>query len=277
MLGCEPAAQGVSSSRRVRAQGLRSCAHPPRAQSGVRGLGPCSASVTRTVRCTPWGLASKSRSATSPPSTSTRSSTRPTPRCSAGAASTARSTAPRAPTCSTRAARLNGCAFGDAKATPGFELPARFVIHTVGPIWDGGDHGEARLLASCYRRCLEVADELGAASVAFPAISTGAYRLPGRARPPGSRSPPCGPRSRSVELVRFVCFDAAVHERYLPRARHAELPARSTALRSAGATADARGGGRGSRRARSRRGVSALVKNARPPLSCVMRSTKSRR
>src|SRR5438270_3769636 len=53
---------------------------------------------------------------------------------------------------------LGGCAFGDAKATAGFELPARFVIHTVGPIWQGGRSGEARLLASCYRRCLEVAD-----------------------------------------------------------------------------------------------------------------------
>ena len=74
--------------------------------------------------------------------------------------------------------RLGGCAFGDAKATPGFALSATWIIHTVGPIWQGGHSGEARLLASCYRRSLEVADELGARSVAFPAISTGAYRYP---------------------------------------------------------------------------------------------------
>ncbi len=73
---------------------------------------------------------------------------------------------------------LGGCAPGDAKATPGFALPARWVIHTVGPVWDGGGRGEADVLASCYRRSLEVAAELGAATVAFPAISTGVYGYP---------------------------------------------------------------------------------------------------
>jgi O-acetyl-ADP-ribose deacetylase len=109
---------------------------------------------------------------------------------------------------------LNGCGFGDAKATPGFRLPARFVIHTVGPIWRGGDAGEARLLASCYRRSLEVADELGAASVAFPAISTGAYGYPVRE---ATHIAVTTVRSTitSVEVVRFVCFDAAVHELYV--------------------------------------------------------------
>lgn len=75
-------------------------------------------------------------------------------------------------------ARLGGCPPGDAKATEGFALPARWIIHTVGPVWRGGTEGEDRILASCYRRSLEVADELGAASVAFPAISTGIYGYP---------------------------------------------------------------------------------------------------
>lgn len=75
---------------------------------------------------------------------------------------------------------LGGCATGDAKATSGYGLPARWVIHTVGPVWRGGRQGEAELLASCYRRCLEIADELGARSLAFPAISTGAYGFPRR-------------------------------------------------------------------------------------------------
>ena len=73
---------------------------------------------------------------------------------------------------------LGGCAIGDAKATAGHRLPARWVIHAVGPVWRGGDRGEADLLASCYRRALAVADDLGAASIAFPAISTGVYRFP---------------------------------------------------------------------------------------------------
>src|ERR1700745_2649183 len=73
---------------------------------------------------------------------------------------------------------LGGCEPGDAKATTGGRLPARHVIHTVGPIWRGGSHGERELLASCHRRSLEVARELGARSVAFPAISCGIYGFP---------------------------------------------------------------------------------------------------
>src|SRR5271166_3556495 len=75
-------------------------------------------------------------------------------------------------------AMLGGCEVGDAKATPGFALAARFIIHTVGPVWSGGRRHEKELLASCYRRCLEVAEDLGAASMAFPAISTGAFGFP---------------------------------------------------------------------------------------------------
>ncbi len=75
-------------------------------------------------------------------------------------------------------AELGGCSTGDAKATPGFGLPARWIVHAVGPVWRGGGHGEPDLLASRYRRAVEVAEGLGARTVAFPAISTGVYGFP---------------------------------------------------------------------------------------------------
>ncbi len=73
---------------------------------------------------------------------------------------------------------LGGCRTGEAKVTDGYQLPARWVIHTVGPVWQGGDRGEPELLASCYRRSLMAATGLGAESIAFPAISCGVYRFP---------------------------------------------------------------------------------------------------
>ena len=108
---------------------------------------------------------------------------------------------------------LGGCATGDAKATPGFRLPARWIIHAVGPRYRDGEHGEPELLASCYRRSLEVADELGARSVAFPAISTGIYGYPGadaaRIAVATLRSTPT-----NVELARLVAFDDATLNLY---------------------------------------------------------------
>lgn len=101
---------------------------------------------------------------------------------------------------------LGGCATGDAKATEGFDLPARWVIHAVGPVWHGGKSGEEDLLASCYRRALELADELGARSIAFPAISTGVYHFPPERAARIAVETIRGTATR-VELVRLVAFD----------------------------------------------------------------------
>ena len=98
---------------------------------------------------------------------------------------------------------LGGCPTGDAKATAGYRLPARWVIHTVGPRWKGGTTGEEELLASCYRRSLEVADELGARSVAFPAISAGVYGWP---LDDAARQAVTAVRSTPVEHVQAVLF-----------------------------------------------------------------------
>jgi O-acetyl-ADP-ribose deacetylase (regulator of RNase III) len=103
-------------------------------------------------------------------------------------------------------AALGGCATGDAKATPGFDLPARWVIHAVGPVWRGGDQGEAELLASAYRRSLAVADDLGATSLAFPAISTGIFGYPLEAATDIAVATVEGTPS-AVVMIRFVCFD----------------------------------------------------------------------
>ncbi len=110
-------------------------------------------------------------------------------------------------------ASLGGCPTGDAKATPGFNLAATWIIHAVGPRWRGGDHGEAELLASCYRRALEVADELGAQSVAFPAISTGIYGFPGDQAAEIAVAT-VSSVATGVELVRLVAFDAETYQRY---------------------------------------------------------------
>jgi O-acetyl-ADP-ribose deacetylase (regulator of RNase III) len=115
--------------------------------------------------------------------------------------------------------QLGGCRTGDAKATPGFRLPAAWVIHTVGPVWAGGVQGEDAALASCHVRSLEVADQLGARSVAFPAISTGAYGFPAE-RAAGIAVRSLRETPTNVELIRLVAFDQA-SARQLERALEA--------------------------------------------------------
>ncbi|TPK76471.1 O-acetyl-ADP-ribose deacetylase [Mesorhizobium sp. B2-4-15] len=111
---------------------------------------------------------------------------------------------------------LNGCDVGDAKITKGYKLPARHVIHTVGPVWQGGGKGEAELLASCYRRSLEVAVANDCRSVAFPAISTGVYRYPKEAAAGIAVDVASDfiERSAVPEIIIFCCFDEPMVEIY---------------------------------------------------------------
>jgi O-acetyl-ADP-ribose deacetylase (regulator of RNase III) len=110
-------------------------------------------------------------------------------------------------------AAIGPCEPGDAMATPAFDLdpPVRHVIHTVGPVWEGGRYGEADTLASCYRRSLEIADGLGARSVAFPAIATGVYGFPpeqaAHIAVETIRSTPT-----AIEQVRLVAFDQPTYD-----------------------------------------------------------------
>lgn len=118
---------------------------------------------------------------------------------------------------------LKGCATGDAKITAGFQLPARYVIHTVGPVWHGGGQNEAQLLASCYRRSLALAQQHNCASIAFPCISTGVYGYPLRpAAEIAIRT--CREHAHTHPLpahILFCCFsatDLAVYEELLAAA-----------------------------------------------------------
>jgi O-acetyl-ADP-ribose deacetylase (regulator of RNase III) len=117
---------------------------------------------------------------------------------------------------------LGGCATGDAKITKGYRLPAKHVIHTVGPVWHGGTHGEAQLLASCYRRCFAIAAEHNLKTLAFPAISCGVYGYPiaeacaiavEEATTALNQYP-------ALEGVIFVCFTPDVRTAYEHALRH---------------------------------------------------------
>jgi O-acetyl-ADP-ribose deacetylase (regulator of RNase III) len=115
---------------------------------------------------------------------------------------------------------LHGCETGDAKITKGYRLPARHVIHAVGPVWNGGSRGEVEALASCYRRAIELCRDHGPASIAFPAISTGVYRFPAdrAARIAVATTVDALAIAPAVSRVIFCCFSndsALLHEQAL--------------------------------------------------------------
>ena len=116
--------------------------------------------------------------------------------------------------------RLCGCPTGQAKLTKGYRLPAKYVIHTVGPVWTGGDRSEPELLASCYRSCFAIARERGLRTIAFPAISCGVYRFPVKqaveiavreTRAELEKNP-------AIEQVIFACFGDEVYSAYVREA-----------------------------------------------------------
>jgi O-acetyl-ADP-ribose deacetylase len=113
--------------------------------------------------------------------------------------------------------KLNGCPNGEARITGGYNLPARFVIHTVGPVWHGGNEGEAETLAMCYRNCLEVALQQGIKTIAFPSISTGAYGFPVElaSRIAVREVKRILEGNDSIEKVVFVCFNQTAYECYM--------------------------------------------------------------
>ena len=111
---------------------------------------------------------------------------------------------------------LGGCNTGQAKLTKGYRLPARYIIHTVGPVWNGGNHNERELLASCYRSCFVLAREHSLRSLAFPAISCGIYRFPVDLAVEIALRETVAElnASNAIEKVTFACFDQAVYASY---------------------------------------------------------------
>lgn len=112
---------------------------------------------------------------------------------------------------------LGGCPTGEARITAGYQLPARHVIHTVGPIWSGGQRGEGALLAACYRNSLQLADQYACDSIAFPAISTGVYGYPKEeaATLAITTVREVAPGLQQVRCLQFCCFSAADQQRYI--------------------------------------------------------------
>ncbi|HEU0165717.1 MAG TPA: O-acetyl-ADP-ribose deacetylase [Thermomicrobiales bacterium] len=112
--------------------------------------------------------------------------------------------------------KLGGCPAGQARLTPGFRLPAKFVIHAVGPVWQGGGAGEDHLLASCYQASMAIANARGIRSISFPAISTGAYGFPmfRAARIAIRELHAAAQRFPRVQLIRIVCFNAETYRAY---------------------------------------------------------------
>jgi O-acetyl-ADP-ribose deacetylase len=111
---------------------------------------------------------------------------------------------------------IGGCLTGEARITPGFRLPARYVIHTVGPVWRGGGAGEDDLLASCYRESLKLAEAHGVSSIAFPAISTGVYGFPAERAAPIAVETVRAHASPTLARVVFCCFNEAGATHYRP-------------------------------------------------------------
>lgn len=122
--------------------------------------------------------------------------------------------------------RLNGCPTGEVKLTHGFDLPARYVLHAVGPVWQGGHHGEAKLLANCYQHAMQIAEEEGITSIAFPAISCGVYHYPAdqavkiAVREVG-KALPANPQ---IEEVVFCCYDDEMANLYRKELQKQEQP-----------------------------------------------------
>lgn len=112
---------------------------------------------------------------------------------------------------------LGGCQTGEAKISPGFKLRAKYIIHTVGPIWNGGSNNEDELLANCYRNSLKLAVENNIKTIAFPSISTGVYRFPVEraSKIAAEEVKDFLENNSSVEKVIFVCFDEKTYEEYI--------------------------------------------------------------
>lgn len=116
---------------------------------------------------------------------------------------------------------LNGCETGEAKITKGYQLPAKYIIHTVGPIWSGGNNNESTLLANCYRNSLQLAVDNNIETIAFPSISTGVYGYPFDQAPPIALKEIVSflKANPSIQLVQIVCFDRRTYNTYIATKR----------------------------------------------------------